>query len=139
MNFMSDVVRTAIRIAVILCFSIGLQEQAKAGQVFLVGAQLSGTNVDGSWIGDNSQYSTNSSTVHFVLPINGGSGLSISLPLAVGANSFTYETLPGQSNGLGDGTSAGLNLFFNDSGTSYNPGHHSPLATTFIENTTPSR
>lgn len=86
---------------------------------FLVGAQVYASGADGSNAGAFSgtpyQYSTNASTTHLPLLVN-GVPLSISFALADGDNVFTYAT---------DGTFPipiiGLNLFFNSTGISFNP------------------
>ena len=82
------------------------------GGIFLVGAQVYASNSDGSVTSNlHYQYSTNSSTTHFPLKINGGSGLSIAFPLLDGDNAFTFTGAP-----CDPGDFAGLSLFFNEQG-----------------------
>lgn len=92
-------------------------------QVFLVGAgyyasQANGTN--GSIASGQYRYSTNSSSSDFRLTLNLGGNTqnnTISYPLSVGDNNFTFSvTQP-----LSPGNFAGLILFFNSTGTSFNP------------------
>ncbi|MGR8935579.1 MAG: hypothetical protein ACU837_14485 [Gammaproteobacteria bacterium] len=91
-----------------------------AAQPYLVGAQVYASGADGSnqgaYSGTPYQFSTNTSTSHNPLLINGNPP-GITIPLAIGENNFTFDV----------GTSSypintiGLNLFFNTTGISFNP------------------
>ena len=91
--------------------------------IYLVGAQVyasgaSGENA-GAYAGATAyQFSTNSSALNFGLNVNGVPS-AISFKLSNGANVFTFT--PGAS-GFAINT-IGLNLFFDNTGTSYNPAY----------------
>lgn len=92
-------------------------------QVFLVGAgyyssEANGTN--SALFGGGYLYSTNPNTGSFSLPLNlGGNiqGTGISFALAPGNNNFTFSV----TSPLNPGSFGGLMLFFNSTGTSFNP------------------
>jgi hypothetical protein len=90
---------------------------------FVVGAGLYSSLADGS-ANPNYLYSTNTNPPGAVLPFfltpNGGngSGKSVAIPLANGANNFTFTV----NNSQNPGPFAGLELFFDPTATPYNPG-----------------
>src|SRR5262245_39781570 len=98
------------RIAIaVLLLSVGLSGTSRA-DIYLVGAQIYSSVETGQNFGPY-QYSTNSATTHFALPINGGDGLDISFLLSNGPNVFTFAPNPGQN--VDPGQFAALNLYFN--------------------------
>ena len=86
--------------------------------VYLVGAQLYSAGSQGQ-TSSTYQYSTNSSTTHAPFLVDGGSGLPVSFLLSGGNNIFTFSPPVGRSSD--PGAFVGLNLFFNTTGTSFNP------------------
>jgi hypothetical protein len=93
---------------------------ALAQAEYLVGVQVyasgtSGQNI-GAYSGTYYQFSTNSNTLQDGLTVNGTSS-AISFKLSNGPNVFNFS--PGVSQFSID--SIGLNLFFNETGTSFNP------------------
>jgi hypothetical protein len=92
--------------------------RAEASSIYLVGALVYESAADGS----NSvvpyyQYSTNTSTGHLALNIN-GTGIPISFLLSPGDNVFTFDVPLSFPIDI-----VGLELFFNDTGISYNPAY----------------
>jgi hypothetical protein len=97
---------------------------AHAQTVYLVGADFYSSASDGTDNGPNTYlYDTNSSSVGtepFELTLNGVTyGKGIAIPLAAGANSFTFGPAAG---GADPGPYAGIGLYFDTTSVSYNPG-----------------
>ena len=112
---------TPARLVLTLIAATGIQAvtaiSARA-DVYLVGAQLYSAGSQGQ-TSSTYQYSTNSNTIHAPFLLNGGSGLAVSFLLSPGNNIFTFSPPVGRS--ADPGAFFGLNLFFNTTGTSFNP------------------
>jgi len=99
---------------------------AQATTIYLVGAQLYAANPNGSTSELGYQYSTNSATgagaANLPLDLQGGGAddLAISFALNLGDNIFDFRPV---TDAFGDFPRSyyGLNLFFNNTGVSFNP------------------
>jgi len=88
---------------------------------YLVGVQVYDSGANGQNVFPAYQYSTNSSTSHATSDVN-GVGETISFALSNGPNVFTFKP---PINGNHPIDIVGLNLFFDTTGTSYNPAYSS--------------
>jgi hypothetical protein len=84
---------------------------------YLVGVQVYDSGANGQNVNPFYQYSTNSSTSHATPDVN-GVGETISFALSNGPNVFTFKPIENHPIDI-----VGLNLFFNTTGTSYNPAY----------------
>ncbi len=100
----------------------------QAGGIDLVGFDLYSSGTDGTNVGGGYRYSSNSNdsgayAQQLTPGIGGPQTAAISFPLHLGANTFTFAPDPNYhgSTGVNPGGDAGVNLFFNGTGTSFNP------------------
>lgn len=115
--------------ALLVGLSLGMASPAALSLPFLVGASMYDASSSGSAGLLGFRYSTNLNDASAAFPIDpigdtpdvGAVGRGISFELAVGTNTFTFDRSFASARAF-----YGLQLFFNDTGTSFNPAQTSP-------------